>query len=106
MQFEVYCRLCDPIPTRAAQVACSASAVRRRDLMTLAAGAAAWPLVARAQRATWRIGCLVTGSPESRGPFVAAFRQRLAEFGHVEGRDFILDLRWANGQGDRLQPLA
>jgi putative ABC transport system substrate-binding protein len=74
--------------------------------MTLAAGAAVWPLVARAQRATWRIGCLVTGSPESHGPFVAAFRQRLAEFGHVEGRDYILDLRWANGQGDRLQPLA
>ena len=48
----------------------------------------------------------MTGSPESHGQFVAAFRQRLGELGHIEPRDFILDLRWAGGQGDRLPALA
>jgi putative tryptophan/tyrosine transport system substrate-binding protein len=80
--------------------------MRRRELMTLGAAAAAWPLIAGAQRVGRRIGCLVTGSPESHGQFVAAFRQRLGELGHIEPRDFILDLRWAGGQGDRLPALA
>src|SRR5215204_6702283 len=80
--------------------------MRRRELMTLGAAAAAWPLIARAQRVGRRIGCLVSGSPESHGQFVAAFRQRLGELGYVEPRDFILELRWAGGQGDRLPALA
>jgi putative ABC transport system substrate-binding protein len=72
----------------------------------LGATAAAWPLIARAQGVPRRIGCLVTGSPASHGAFVSAFRQGLGELGYIEGRDIVLILRWAHGQGDRLPALA
>ncbi|ACA15579.1 protein of unknown function DUF534 [Methylobacterium sp. 4-46] len=81
-------------------------AIRRRDLIPLCAAAAAWPLGARAERGPRRIGILVTGSPDSHGAFVAAFRRRLAELGHAEGRDVAFDLRWSEGRIERLGPLA
>src|SRR5215212_5712250 len=80
--------------------------MRRRELVMLGVTAVAWPPIARAQNVPRRIGCLVTGSPESHGAFVAAFRQSLREFGYVEGRDVVLILRWAYGQATRLPSLA
>jgi putative ABC transport system substrate-binding protein len=80
--------------------------MKRRELIALGLVTVAWPLVARAQHVRRRIGCLVTGTPASHGQFVAAFRQRLGELGYLEPRDFILELRWAGGQLDRLPALA
>jgi putative ABC transport system substrate-binding protein len=37
---------------------------------------------------------------------MGAFRQTLRELGYVEGRNLILDIRWAGGQMDRLPGLA
>jgi putative tryptophan/tyrosine transport system substrate-binding protein len=37
---------------------------------------------------------------------VAAFRDGMRENGYVEGRDFVLDVRWAGGRFDRLSALA
>src|SRR5215208_888584 len=81
--------------------------MRRRDFITLLR-AAAWPLVARAQQPARvaRIGCLVTGSHQSHGPFVAVFSQGLRLFGYIEGRDFVLDVRWADGRTDRFPTLS
>jgi putative ABC transport system substrate-binding protein len=79
--------------------------VKRRVFITLLGGTSLWPRFAVAQRIP-RIGCLVSGSLDSHGPFVAAFRQGLGALGYVEGRDMILDLRWADGQVERLAPLA
>jgi hypothetical protein len=39
--------------------------MRRRELVMLGVTAVAWPPIARAQNVPRRIGCLVTGSPES-----------------------------------------
>jgi putative ABC transport system substrate-binding protein len=82
--------------------------MRRRAFLTLLGGAAVLPAVAAAQRAerVARVGCLVTGSPDSHGAFVAALRQGLGQLGYQEGRDLILDLRWAEGHADRLPGLA
>lgn len=82
--------------------------MRRRGFVGLVGGAAAWPLAADAQQSgrVRRVGCLVTGSPDSHGPFVAAFRRRLGEMGYVEGRDLVFDLRWAQGELERLPALA
>jgi putative ABC transport system substrate-binding protein len=82
--------------------------VKRRAFITLIGGAAAWPVVVRAQQAARaaRVGCLVTGSLDSHGRFIDAFREGLGRLGHMEGRDYVLDLRWANGRVDRFPVLA
>jgi putative ABC transport system substrate-binding protein len=75
--------------------------MRRRDFITLVGGAvAAWPLAARGQQQRGgmrRIGVL-TGFAEDDATgrkLVAAFRQRLAELGWVEGRNIRIEVRWA-----------
>jgi putative tryptophan/tyrosine transport system substrate-binding protein len=79
--------------------------VRRRDVIALLGGAAAWPLAARAQQPAMRaIGLLSARAP---GPSeVAALRQGLADSGYIEGRNVTIDYRWAEGQFDRLPALA
>jgi putative ABC transport system substrate-binding protein len=82
--------------------------MRRRDFITLLAGAAAaWPLTARAQRQSIPIiGFLSTRSPGEAAYVTAAFRQGLKEIGIVEGENVAIDFRWANLQYDRLPALA
>jgi putative ABC transport system substrate-binding protein len=82
--------------------------MRRRRFITLLGGAAAWPLAARAQQLSKaaRIAYLGTSSTALERPFVDAFLQTLRELGHLEGKTFIIDYRWAEGQDDRLPDLA
>jgi putative ABC transport system substrate-binding protein len=63
------------------------------------------PLAAEAQPAgkVWRIGYLrSTDSPV----LSKAFLQGLNELGYVEGRDFVMEYRFAEGRADRLAALA
>jgi putative ABC transport system substrate-binding protein len=82
--------------------------MNRRDFGAILGCAALRPLATAAQQPSriWPIACLVTGSPESHGAFVAAFRRRLAELRYIEGRDLVFELRWAAGQVDQLPTLA
>ena len=72
-------------------------AIRRRDFIADAAGAMAWPLAARAQQAerVQVIGFLHSGSRIGQQPSVAAFRQGLNGTGYVEGRNLVIEYRWA-----------
>jgi len=82
--------------------------MKRREFISLVGAAAAWPLVARAQQVgkTPQIGYLGVSSPSLEPHYVEAFRQKLRELGHVEGKNIAIEYRWAEGQDDRLPNLA
>ena len=80
--------------------------MRRREFITLLGGAAAWPLAARGENSTKRlIGNLAAASVTSAAPR-NAFLEGLRELGYIEGRDYELAHRSADGAMDRLPLLA
>jgi ABC-type uncharacterized transport system substrate-binding protein len=82
--------------------------MNRRALITLLGGAAStWPLAARAQQpALPVVGYLNFGSPESDAPRLTGLRRGLSQTGYVEGRNLVIEYRWAGNQADRLPALA
>ena len=83
--------------------------MRRRELITLIGGAAAaWPLAARAQQPAKvpTIGFLGAATPSTMNPWIAAFMQRLREFGWIEGRNIAIEYRWAEGRPEPLAEIA
>jgi putative ABC transport system substrate-binding protein len=73
--------------------------MRRREVIAGIAGAAAWPLAARAQQPgrIFRIGMLETISAELNEANLAAFREGLQDLGYVAGRNLVLEYRSAEG---------
>ena len=70
----------------------------RRTFITLLGGAAAWPLVARAQQPERMRRVGVLSGYERHLPEFEAFRKQLQELGYVEGRNLVIDWRYA-GKG-------
>ena len=84
--------------------------MRRREFIAGLAGAAAWPMVARAQQADRirHVGALMNGDPADavgQGDLMA-FRQGLMELGSIEGRNIDIELRWPGGDVERAQTFA
>jgi putative tryptophan/tyrosine transport system substrate-binding protein len=83
--------------------------VTRRELIALlgTTAAAAWPLAARAQEATkaYRIGFVGLPSAGSLPERPEAFRAGLRDLGYQEGRNIVIEYRWAEGRYERLPAL-
>ena len=84
--------------------------MRRREFITALIGAtAAWPLALHAQQSSkiYRVGVLAAGgSPTPDLPIWLAFRQGFRDLGYIEGRNLVLEGRFAEGNLDRLPALA
>jgi len=81
---------------------------RRAFLCGLTLGTLAAPLVAEAQQAgkPIRIGVLTPQSRAASTPVWDSFRAGLRELGWEEGKNIVLESRYADGQFDRLPTLA
>ncbi len=81
--------------------------MRRRDVITLAAGAAVmWLRPAQAQGAMPVVGFLNGGFADNYAALADAFVRGLGEAGYVEGRNVTIEFRWAEGHNERLPALA
>jgi putative tryptophan/tyrosine transport system substrate-binding protein len=78
--------------------------VRRREFITVLGGAAAWPVVARAQRGLPVVGFIDVRSP-SLAPDFEAFVRGLNEIGFIDRRNVIIDHR-SGAEVDQLPTLA
>jgi putative tryptophan/tyrosine transport system substrate-binding protein len=79
--------------------------MRRREFITLLGGAtAAWPLAARAQQPgkVWRMGFIAHGHES----FHDAFFEGLREYGYEEGRNLLVERRYARGRAERFKEFA
>jgi putative ABC transport system substrate-binding protein len=83
--------------------------IRRQEfIVTLGGAAAVWPLAARAQISTKRplVAWLGLGTERGSSGFVDPFLQGMRELGYVQGRDFDMVYRFAEGYSEQLPSLA
>ena len=75
--------------------------MRRREFVSLVAGAAAWPLAARAQGPSAVVGMPRIGIIDDE-PLWDNFRQGLRDLGYIENQNIAIEYRSAEGKVDRL----
>ncbi len=81
---------------------------RRVFLSAVTGGLLAAPLAAEAQQAgkVYRIGFILTATPNETGHLLKALNEGLRELGYVEGRNVVFERRYAEGRQERLPALA
>jgi putative ABC transport system substrate-binding protein len=80
--------------------------MRRREFISAVSAAAAWPLGARAQQPMPVIGFLNEAKPGLIGKQMSAFLRGLSDTGYIEGRNVVVEYRWAEEHLERLSGLA
>jgi hypothetical protein len=70
---------------------------RRQFITPLGGATVGWPRVARGQFKPAIIGVLGSGSAQSSAFLIGALKQGMNENGLAEGRDYLLDVHWAEG---------
>jgi putative tryptophan/tyrosine transport system substrate-binding protein len=78
--------------------------MKRREFISVSAGAALWPVILQAQTAnSYRVSYLALGN---EGEASAEVKQRLEELGYAEGKNLIFEFRSAGSQRAQLSNLA
>ena len=79
--------------------------MRRREFIAALGAAATWSLAARAQEKIPRVGFMGNSTAALEANLVGAFREGLRELGYEEGRNIVIEYRWADGQYERFPAL-
>ena len=81
--------------------------MKRRNFIAALGGAAAWPLVARAQQSGKSPTIGILGSDSAAwSRLVSALLQRLRELGYIENRTVAIEYRWTEGRNERYAAMA
>ena len=83
--------------------------MRRREVISILGSAVAWPRGVRAQQLTsklYRIGVLETVSATLNAANMDAFRKGLQELGYIEGKNYVVEYRSADGAAARFPKYA
>jgi putative tryptophan/tyrosine transport system substrate-binding protein len=81
--------------------------MRRREFIVALGSTMLRPVVVLAQQATMPlIGVLGNGSAAESEPKITALKGRLSELGYFDGKNVLIEYRWAEGHNDRLLDLA
>jgi putative ABC transport system substrate-binding protein len=82
--------------------------MRRRNVILGLGAVAAWPRAAGAQQAgkVHKLGFLGGANADGYAPQMEALRLGLRDYGYIEGKNVVLEERWADGRYDRLPALA
>ena len=79
--------------------------MQRREFIAFLGVATAWPLAASAQPKIVRIGFMGNSTAALEANLVDAFREGLHELGYEEGRNIVIEYRWADGKYDQFPTL-
>jgi putative tryptophan/tyrosine transport system substrate-binding protein len=82
---------------------------RRQFIAAIATTAAVWPFAARAQQGGQklrRIGHLIGGTQAVSSRVSVGLVEGLRDLGYIEGRDYVVECRYAEGHYDRFPDLA
>lgn len=80
--------------------------MKRREFITLAGGAAAWPLAAQAQQQSMPVIGYAVGGLKLSAKFVANFRKGLAARGYIEGQNYRFEFRDAYERYDLIPAMS
>ena len=80
----------------------------RREFVAGFVAAIIWPWAGRAQQPAKvrTVGLLGASSPDTAGPWIAAFVGRLGELGWTEGKNVVIEYRWAEARNERYSEIA
>jgi len=79
----------------------------RRAFIALTGGAVIWPVLGKAAepRKVRRVGFLGNSTAALETNLIGPFREGLRELGYEEGKNLVIEFRWADGKYDRFPAL-
>jgi putative ABC transport system substrate-binding protein len=84
--------------------------MKNKKIICLALGAMllalSFPAQAQQPKKIAKIGYLVPSTPAAAAHTIEAFRQGLRELDYIEGKTFVLELRYGEARAERISELA